>query len=183
MSLKERDVDDIDDVSSLSSEFSVSATVVLVAGAGAKLVWENCINISAGWCCRDTTLEWDFRIVGFAVTEIWEWDCELVIVVGLDGEEVEGALYIRGEGREGLDWDKRRSELPPALIRFQRFAGDTGLVEFCPSEDLREFDGVDRGDCSLLDLEKWSRSTNEEQDDCSIVFFAGFGGDLDVTDY
>ena len=35
VSFKDRDVDDMDDVSSLSSAFSVSATVVLVVGAGA----------------------------------------------------------------------------------------------------------------------------------------------------
>ena len=58
--------------------------------------------------------------------------------------------------------------------------GDTasGLAEARPSEDLREVEGVERGDCSVLDL-KWRRSTSEEQEDCLACFLStGLGGDL-----
>ena len=52
------------------------------------------------------------------------------------------------------------------------------MVEARPSDDLREVEGVERGDCSVLDL-KWRRSTSEEQEDCLACFLStGLGGDL-----
>ena len=81
-------------------------------------------------------------------------------------------------GRPGLVIRMSEAVLEDVLLRM---SGDPGLVEFRPSDDRLEIEGVDLGGCSELDL-KWSRSTKEEQEFSSASFFFSVGlGDFEVT--
>ena len=156
---RDRDVEDIEDVSSLSSE--VSSTTGLE---------ENWMRASGEK--DEITLDWDFgRAEAVSMRVVQSWDCDL---------EAFNLLCAPVSGSRGFWVSEKtsRSELTPQLRFRSRVMGEAGLVDVSPSEDRLEFD------CSDL---KWRMSTREEQEvtdpDLSSEVVVCLGDDLVVTAY
>ena len=168
---RDRDVEDIEEVSSLSSEVSSTPP-------GLE---ENWMRTSGEK--EEIMLDWDLgRATGDSLRAVQscDWDLEAVRRLGQN--------FISGPGsvcRLGFWVSEKtsRSELTPQLRFRSRVRGEAGLVDVSPSDDLLELDWLDLSDWSDL---KWRISTREEQEvtdpdlSSELVFFPA--EDFAVTD-